>query len=124
MSYQRTRRIEEEIRKSLSQIIIEQIKDPRIGDLVSIVRVELSKDLKFAKIYVSVFGDKIEKESAMEGLVNASGFLRKELSTALKLRHVPEIHFKLDTSIEHSIAVAGIIKKLSQDKREDSNGPL
>lgn len=123
MSYQRTRRIEEEIRKSLSHIIIEQIKDPRIGNLVSIVRVELSKDNKYAKIYVSVFGDKAEKESAMEGLVKASGFLRKELATALKLRHVPEIHFKLDSSIEHSLAVAGIIKKLSQEKREVTNDP-
>jgi ribosome-binding factor A len=117
MSYQRTRRIEEEIRKSLSHVLREQIKDPRIGDLVSIVRVELSKDIKYAKIYVSVFGDKKEKDNAMEGLITASGFIRKELGSALKLRHVPEIHFKLDSSIEHSIAVAGIIKKLTQEKQ-------
>ena len=117
MSYQRTRRIEEEIRKSLSQIIIQQIKDPRVGDLVSIVRVEVSKDLKFAKVFVSVFGDKTEKENAMEGLVNASGFLRKELAAELKIRHVPVIHFKLDSSIEHSITVAEIINKLSLEKK-------
>jgi len=124
MSYQRTRRIEEEIRKSLSRILIGQIKDPRVGNLVSIVRVELSKDLKFAKVYVSVFGDKLEKENAMEGLISASGFLRKELGAELKIRHVPEIHFKLDSSIEHSITVARIINKLSQEKREDTNDPL
>ena len=124
MSYQRTRRIEEEIRKSLSRIIIQQIKDPRVGNSVSIVRVELSKDYKFAKVYISVFGDKIEKENAMEGLVSASGFLRKQLGAELKIRHIPEIHFKLDSSIEHSLVVAGIIKKLSQEKREDANDPI
>jgi len=124
MSYQRTRRIEEEIRKSLSRIIIQQIKDPRVGNLVSIVRVELSKDYKFAKVYVSVFGDKTEKDNAMEGLLNASGFLRKELGAELKIRHIPEIHFKLDSSIEQSIVIAGIIKKLSQEKMEDTNDPL
>jgi len=112
----RTRRIEEEIRKSLSRIILEQVKDPRIGELVSIVRVELTKDLKVAKIYVSIFGDDMEKANAMQGLLKASGYLRKELSAELKIRHVPEIHFKLDSSIEHSIAIAGIFKKLSHDK--------
>jgi len=118
MSYQRTRRIEEEIRKSISRIILEQVKDPRVNGLVSIIKVELSRDFKFAKTYVSVFGDTAEKENAMEGLVKASGYIRKELGTTLKIRHIPEIQFKLDSSIEYSIKVAEIIRGLSQGNQE------
>ncbi len=123
MQNQRTRRIEEEIRKSLSRIMLEQVKDPRVGELVSIVRVELIKDLSFAKIHVSIFGDELEKANAMQGLIKASGYMRKELGAELKIRHVPKIQFKLDSSIEHSIAIAGIFKKLSQNKPEDTNDP-
>jgi len=120
MSNLRTRRIEEEIRKTLSILLLEQVKDPRIGQLVSIVRVELTKDFRFAKTYVSIFGNEEEKKNTMDGLLNAAGFLRKGLGVSLKIRHIPQIQFKLDTSIDHSIHVAGILKKISQDRAEEA----
>jgi len=122
--HQRTQRIAEEMKKILSLIIREQVKDPRIGDMVSVIRVELSRDLKYAKIFVSIFGDDKDKSNAMEGLLKAAGYIRKELATVLNIRYVPELQFKLDSSIDHSIAVAEILNNLAKQKQGDADDSI
>ncbi|NLX69374.1 MAG: 30S ribosome-binding factor RbfA [Clostridiales bacterium] len=122
MSYQRAVRIAEEIRRELSDIIRNHVKDPRINDMVTIMRADVSKDLRHAKVYVSVLGDHNEKQNAMEGIERASGFMRKELGRRLGLRYVPELRFLLDDSVEYSIHIAQRIeelKKKEEDEKKD-----
>lgn len=90
------------------------MKDPRIG-FVSITRVEVSGDLAHAKVYVSVLGSDEERNNTMAALKRATGFLRHELAGRLVLRHVPELVFKLDLSLEKGAEVMELIKQIEQE---------
>jgi ribosome-binding factor A len=104
-------RISEEIRKEVSSIIRNNVKDPRISDMATIVKVVTSSDLSTAKLYVSVLGSDEERESSMLGLKKAAGYIRKELGKRLDIRHIPDLVFILDKSIDYSIEIA---KKLEE----------
>ena len=115
MSSQRLNRISEELKKEISKIVMNELKDPRISAMCSIVSVETTPDLKYAKVYVSIYGNKEEKERTFKGLKNASGFIRRRLG-------VPEIQFILDDSIEHGVKITEIlneIKKKEEGKKID-----
>ena len=120
MSYNRINRINEEIKKELSQIIRE-LKDPRIPIMTSIIETNTTKDLKYCKIYVSIMGTKEEQNNAIEGLKSASGFIRRELGHRVKLRYVPELTFVLDESIEHGIHISEVLSNISKTKEEGEN---
>lgn len=120
MSYQRAQRIAEEIKRELSDILRNHVKDPRVTTMASVIKVDVSKDLRHARIYVSVLGSKEEKQKTMEGLDRATGFIRKELGQRLGLRYVPEISFVLDESIEYSIHIARKLDELMK-KEQDEN---
>lgn len=109
MSFDRTDRVSEEVKKELAALI-PTLKDPRISGMCSIISATVTKDFKFAKVYVSVMGNEKEKADTIKGLNSASGFLRKEIGKALRLRYTPEISFELDSSIEYG---AHIFKLLS-----------
>jgi len=115
MSYQRVERIAEEIKKDISRIIRDEVKDPRIAQMASITRVEVTKDLRYAKVYISVLGDEKEKSDTMEGLNRASGYIRKELGRGLKIRYIPELRFILDNSIEYSIEISKKIDEINKE---------
>jgi len=106
----RTDRIAEEMRKELSYMIQNELKDPRINGLISITKVLVTKDLKYCKVYVSVFGD--DKESVLGGIKSGAGYMRKELSTRIKIRTVPELQFVLDDSIEYGAHINEVLKNL------------
>lgn len=110
-SYNRTDRISEEIRKELCNIIRE-LKDPRIPQMVSVTRVSVTKDLKFAKAYISIMGDETVQKDAIEAFKRASGFIRKEIAHRVKLRVVPEFTFVIDDSIAYGSYINEILKKL------------
>ena len=97
-------RINNEVQRELSSII-RDVKDPRIHPLTSIVSVNVATDLKTCKVYVSVMSSDDDRESTMEGLKSASGFIRRELAHRLNLRNTPELHFINDTSIEDAMAM-------------------
>lgn len=107
----RTDRISEEIKKELSDLIRNQIKDPRLPEFVSITLVRVTKDLRYAKVYVSVLGDEEKKKGAIEALTSAAGFIRHEIGQRINLRYTPELHFKLDDSIEHGMYVTKLIEE-------------
>ncbi len=111
----RITRISEEVKKEVSNIIQNEIKDPRLPSLVSIIDCNVSKDLGHAKIYISVLGNDEEKKNAIKALKSAAGFIRHELGHRIQLRCTPELHFELDTSIEHGI----YINKLLDDAKKD-----
>ena len=118
MSENRTRRVAEQMKKDLSQIINKQIKDPRVSSLTSITDVQLSRDLRYASIYVSIYGSDSEKEETLQTLVRASGFIRSEIGRLIRLRYTPEINFYLDNSIEYGAHIEKVLKSL---KEEDNN---
>lgn len=107
-------RISEEIRKEVSSIIRNNVKDPRISDMATIVKVVTSSDLSTAKLYVSVLGSDEERESSMLGLKKAAGYIRKELGKRLNIRHIPDLVFILDKSIDYSIEIAKKLEEISK----------
>jgi len=110
-SYSRIDRISEEIKKELSNIIRE-LKDPRIPQLVSVINVEVTKDLSFAKAYISVLGDAKVQNDTIAALKNAAGFIRKEIAHRVKLRAVPEFTFIFDDSIAYGSHISEVLKNL------------
>ncbi|WP_163192652.1 30S ribosome-binding factor RbfA [Clostridium thermarum] len=112
MASYRNDRINEEVRKELSDIIRNDIKDPRVNAMVSITNVNVTKDLRYAKVYVSIFGKDEEKESTLTALKNSSGFLRRELGNRINLRYTPQILIELDESIEHGMHIEQLLHKI------------
>lgn len=100
MSFKRTDRISEEIKKELSNII-RDLKDPRIPMMTSVVSVSVTNDLRYAKAYISVMGTDEEKKAAIKALASAQGYIRREVGSRITLRCVPEFSFVEDTSIEY-----------------------
>ncbi len=103
----------------LSDLLRTRVKDPRVG-FASITHVEVSGDLRHAKVFVSVMGTPEEQAETMQGLRNATGFLRHELAERIVLRYMPNIVFKLDTSIEEGVRMLALIQKVEE---EDSKLP-
>ncbi len=113
-NYQRTDRISEEVKKHLSDIIRE-LKDPRIPLMTSVVSVSVTKDLKYAKAYISIMGDEETKKEALKGLKSAAGFIRREIGSRVLLRALPEFHFELDNSIEHGAHINELLQSVIKD---------
>lgn len=112
MASNRIVRINEEMRRELSSVIRE-LKDPRIPLMTSIVSVNVTNDLRYAKVYVSIMGDEATKKDALAGLKKAAGFARREISRKIDLRYTPELIFELDNSIEHGAHINSIIQNLN-----------
>ncbi|MBW1926132.1 MAG: 30S ribosome-binding factor RbfA [Deltaproteobacteria bacterium] len=99
--FPRSRRIEDLLRKEVADILLSEIKDPRVHGLVTIMQVKVSEDLCYARFFVSVLGSESERESVLEGLNKAKGFIRQILGHRLDLRRIPEIRFQLDRSLDY-----------------------
>ena len=111
-AYNRIDRISEEVKRELS-MIIRNLKDPRLTkSVVSVINVNVTKDLKFAKAYISVLGKEEEQKDAMDALKSASGFIRKEVGRRINLRNTPEFTFILDNSIEYGAHINEVLKNL------------
>jgi ribosome-binding factor A len=109
--YKRSERLGELILAEISELITREIKDPRIG-FVTFTRVEMSEDLRHAKVFVSSFGAEPEKARMLQGLSSATGYIRRHLGRALHLRYTPELSFLLDDSLEHGAKIAQILRQL------------
>lgn len=106
----RGNRINEELKREISDVLQNDIKDPGLG-MVSVVLCDVSRDLSVAKVYYSVLGDAETVESTREAIKRSTGFIRREVSQRLSLRHTPELVFIYDDSIEHGIRIAQIISE-------------
>ena len=109
---ERTDRIEEEIKKVVGKLIDNGIKDPRVNGLISVTKVDVSKDMKYCKIYVSMIGTK-DVEEAMEGLNSAKGVVRKEIGDRIRTFNTPEVKFIYDDSMEYGQHIDKIISSLN-----------
>lgn len=118
MANYRGGRINEEMRKEISDIIRNHLKDPRINAMVSVTGVNVTKDLQYAKVYISIFGNETEEKETLEALKSSSGFIRREIGKRINLRHNPEILIELDTSIEHGMHIESLLQKIKENKNE------
>ena len=112
-------RINGEVQKELSTIIRNEIKDPRIHPMTSVMAVEVAPDLKTCKAYISVLGEKEAKEATIKGLKSAEGYIRRQLARNLNLRNTPEIRFILDESIEYGVNMSELIDDVT--KKDNSH---
>ncbi|MFZ5597902.1 MAG: 30S ribosome-binding factor RbfA [Bacillota bacterium] len=110
MSY-RPGRLAEAIKKEISDILMNNIKDPRIG-FVTITLVDVTQDLRYARVYVSVMGGEEQRKVTAEALERATGYVRSEIGRRIKLRYTPEIIFKLDNSIERGTRVIKLMEEV------------
>jgi len=111
-AYGRMSRINEEIRRECSEILREEVKDPRLsGALLSVLKTDTTQDLKYCKIYISILGNEEARKAAGDILKKAAGFIRRELAHRLNLRSTPELTFIMDDSIEYSIHIAKLLKE-------------
>jgi len=111
----RPERVASEMREHISMIIGEKIKDPRIG-FITVTKVEITPDLRNAKVFFSSLGGKEEKEGAFEGLNSAAGYIRKLLGERMRFKFVPELLFRLDESAEYIIHLNEIFDKIHKEK--------
>jgi ribosome-binding factor A len=109
----RRERLASVIEEVVSELLQREIRDPRVGAMTSITRVEVSADVRQAKIYVSVMGDEATRRETMRALEHATGFVRSKLGEELTIRHVPAITFQLDRSIEQGDEVLALINKMA-----------
>ena len=105
-------RINEEVKREISDLIRNEIKDPRLTAIISVTAVKVTKDLRYAKVYVSIFcKDEEEKKSNLEALKGAAGFVRREIAQRINLRHSPQIIFEIDDSIDYGMHIDSLIEK-------------
>lgn len=102
--------------------ILRRVKDPRVSGMISIVRVEVSNDMSYAKVYISAMEGLDAAKEAVRGLKSAAGFMRRELGAALHLRHVPELRFVPDDSIAYSARIAKTLQELHVNQEDGKGG--
>ncbi len=119
MSSIRLHKINELLRREISDVIHSEVKDPKVG-FVTITNVDVTKDLKYAAVRISVLGEDKKKQSTIRCLNNAAGFVQHILSTRIRLRSMPKIIFKLDTTIDHSLRVQQLLEEIhNKEKNND-----
>ncbi len=112
MARQRVLRIGEEIKREVSEILSVELKDPGLKKMTSVTDVDVSRDLGHAKIYVSIYGDVADQDRILKILEKAKGFIRSEIGKRVRLRHTPEIEFRLDRSMEYGAHIEQVLKEL------------
>ncbi len=113
MAKRRNSRLSGEMKRVISEVIRNEVKDPRISELLSVTDVNVTEDLKYAKVYISVYGD---IEPTLEALQSAKGFIRREVGKRVKMRIIPELIFERDDSIEKGIYMSKLIDKVIEDE--------
>jgi ribosome-binding factor A len=111
----RLQRLSGLFREELSDLLLRQVKDPRLAQFVTITRVDITPDLRHARVYVSVMGSQEEKTSTLEGLAAAAHYLRRELNSRLSLRRIPQLSFRRDDSLEQGARVLDLLKDIAGD---------
>ncbi|MDD2497082.1 MAG: 30S ribosome-binding factor RbfA [Desulfitobacteriaceae bacterium] len=118
MAKYRFGRLGEEFKKEISTIIKDEVKDPRVG-FVSVVDVQVSSDLRHAKVFVSVLGNETEVKETMAALNKATGFIRREVAQRIQLRYTPEIVFVYDDSIIHGARISKLLNECLTEGEKD-----
>jgi ribosome-binding factor A len=118
MTSRRRKQVADLIRDEVSEILASEMKDPRLG-MVSITRVEMSPDLRYATLLTSVYGDESEQQETMQALSGASGYIRRLLAPRLRIRHIPSIRFRLDHSMEHAEQITRALNEIESSSESE-----
>ena len=110
---QRHERLEQDVKIALSDIIMNEVKEPSVTGLISVTDVKITPDQKYAKVYVSIFG-KENKNRVIEALKKATGFIKRELGRRVRMRNMPDITFELDNSMEYGEHMDKVIKEVME----------
>jgi ribosome-binding factor A len=121
LNNQRIDRISEEVKRHVDAILREELHDPRVKGTFSITRADVTRDLRYAKIYVSVLKDE-DREGMMDALKKAAGFVRARLGKRMIIRYAPEILFESDKNIEYGIHIADVLRKVQAEEDSHGNG--
>jgi ribosome-binding factor A len=114
----RVERVNQELKKVISEVILLEVKDSRIG-LITITHVQISADLKQAKVYYTVLGDENKREEAKRGLDSANGFIRQSLAHKMRMKATPELVFFFDDTLERTIKVEEMLDEIKDEDREE-----
>ena len=117
MQYKRSDRLGLEIQRSLADILRNDLHDPRISEMTSVVKVELSNDLQYCKAFISVYGDEEKQKQTFVGLEAAKGFIKRQLSDHIQVRKMPELVFVPDDSIAYSVHISEILNKIKEEQK-------
>lgn len=128
MAVPRTDRLNSLLKEVISEVIRRDVRNPHIGPLVTVTRVEITKDLHFAKVYVSVIGTDQEKAETLQALQSAAGFIAVNSSQKVVMRYFPELKFKLDDSVDKHMRIEQLLGEISQERKvrlgdEAQDGP-
>ena len=115
----KNRIVSQEVRRELSRLILDGVKDPRIAPLTTVTDVTVAPDLKTAKVYVSVYGDADVKKNTMDGLKNAAPFLRSMLAKNLNMRLTPQLFFTLDDSLDYAMKIDAMIASIHKNDADN-----
>lgn len=123
MSRNRILRLNSLLKEVLSDVIRKDVKNPNLNPLFTVTRVDLAGDLRHAKVYISVIGDKAEGMRTLHALRTASGFIAVTASKRVKMHHFPELHFIYDDSVEKQMRLEDLISKVSEERKSrEGNG--
>ena len=122
MAKHRIDRISGEVKRIISDIIRNDLNDPRISMLTSVVAAEVTPDLRYAKVFVSVLGDAQAGKDSLDALNRAAGFVRSEIGKRIRLRHVPEIVFKYDASLEKGAHISKLLREVETSTDRNDAG--
>jgi ribosome-binding factor A len=114
MTGTKAKKTAEAIKEEVSDIINKKIKDPRVG-FITVTAIKASKDFHYVTVFVSVLGDEDQQQESMQTLKNAAGFIRTELGKRIRIRHVPELRFVQDQSLEHQARISELIKQINEE---------
>ncbi|BBI18326.1 MULTISPECIES: 30S ribosome-binding factor RbfA [unclassified Neochlamydia] len=121
MAKQRTDRLNSLLKEVISDVIRKDVRNPHVNELMTVTRVEITKDLHHAKVFVSVIGNQEEKDQTIHALETAAGFVAVTASKKVVMRYFPELHFKLDDSVDKHMRIEQLLEKISSERESRGN---
>lgn len=121
MAVKRTDRLNSLLKEVISEVIKRDVRNPHVTELVTVTRVQISKDLHYAKVYISVIGTEQDKVETIEALTSAAGFIAVQSSQKVTMRYFPELTFKLDDSVEKHMRIEELLSKISKERESRSH---
>ena len=116
MAVKRTDRLNSLLKEVISEVIKRDVRNPHVNELVTVTRVQISKDLHYAKVFISVIGSEQEKAETIEALTSAAGFIAVQSSQKVVMRYFPELTFKLDDSVDKHMRIEELLGKISKER--------
>ena len=122
MEHKRIKRLNSLLKEVLSEVIMNEVKDPRMAPLVSVAKVEITNDLHHAKVYVSIIGTDKQRRDTLEALESAAGFIGVNASKKVVMRFFPALTFKLDTTVDEQMKLDAILEKIHREEEKRGHG--